>query len=506
MFLNPSLRSKTLIPTIILVFLLYKALQRQRASNWSYPSLKPSSNYTGSSAFPGTVSTYKDDRLDENVGRPRRTQTDFWRKFEPLLRASSPACEPPARLGNAGSVGFGSPQARFSRPKLLSMLDGDVEKMRQAHVRFVSSIKENNAIGLVYTSGSRGVVSTAGGYYLPVFVVSLRMLRRTGSTLPVEVFLASHEEYERDICESVLPSLNAQCIILSDILKTAPHSAKVGQYQLKAFAMLFSSFEELLFLDADSFPVHDPRELFTSEPFKSKGLVTWPDFWIMTASDFYYTISAQEKPPVTSRASSEAGEFLLSKRSHQYSLMLAVYYNYFGPSHYYPLLSQGALGEGDKETFLAAAGALGEPYYATRENVRPIGNIQGEEGETVGSAMVQFDPSEEYRLADKGLGHTDDHTIGARPRPFFIHANYPKFNPSSVFDEDRPTRWTNGSDQRAWTSAPGLLDDFGFDVERRFWEEIKGTGCELEGKFRAWKNKVNICANLTRYWHSIFET
>jgi len=68
---------------------------------------------------------------------------------------------------------------------------------------------------------------------------------------PVEVFLSSPRDYEQFICEIVLPALNARCLILSDIL-----GDDVGSFfmiQNKCVAILFSTFEEVLFLDADVF-------------------------------------------------------------------------------------------------------------------------------------------------------------------------------------------------------------------------------------------------------------
>jgi Mannosyltransferase putative len=48
------------------------------------------------------------------------------------------------------------------------------------------------------------------------------------------------------------------------------------------------------------------------------------------------------------RSSTESGEIMYSKPKHELSLLLATYYNYYGPDFYYPLQSQGAPGEGDR--------------------------------------------------------------------------------------------------------------------------------------------------------------
>jgi alpha 1,2-mannosyltransferase len=64
---------------------------------------------------------------------------------------------------------------------------------------------------------------------------------------------------------------------------------------------------------------------------------------------------------------------MISKRKHSLSLLLALYYNFYGPRFYYKLLCQMAAGEGDKETWLAAVTALNKTYYQVREGTQPVG-------------------------------------------------------------------------------------------------------------------------------------
>ncbi|MCJ1257328.1 hypothetical protein MMC24_005153 [Lignoscripta atroalba] len=492
MLLSPSPRVRTVLFGVVIIIVLSYTTFRSR----HLPGGRIESSSSHSS--PQATSTH---------ANYTSSQTEFWRSFQSLLASSGPECESPKRLDRAKAVGYNAVD-ETPRPELLEMPNEDLERMRRAHDNFVHGIKASNAAAAIYTPSTRGIVSTAGGYYLPVLVISLRMLRRTGSNLPMEVFLASKEEYESYICGQVLPSLNAKCIVLSDILDAASQSndtITIQHYQLKSFAMLLSSFEELLFLDADSFPIHSPDKLFESEPFISKGMLTWPDFWASSTSAQYYSISSQTQPPTTLRASSETGEILLSKKSHFQSLLLASYYNYYGPSHYYMLLSQGAPGEGDKETFLAAATALDQPFYATSEKVRPIGHAK-QDGGVAGSAMVQYDPMEDYNLTKQGLWRVKNSTVADSPRPFFVHANFPKFNPVTIFDEGGPTRHPNGTYRRAWTDNEETIKGFGFDLERQFWEEIKWTACELEDKFRSWEKSHGICENVMNYWNNVFGT
>lgn len=482
---------------------------KQSATNTIDASaLNPSSSHfingtfnTHNSSTSSNSTVSKQSVSHANDSSFREKQIEFWRSLEPLLAGSDPDCESPKRLGKTKEEGF-NPSNSPARPDLLEIPKSSIEKMQNAHTNFVEGIKENPP-EMVFTPGSQGLVSTAGGKYLPVFVISLRMLRRTGTTLPVEVFLADHEEYEAYICKEVLPSLSATCVIMSDILESVPHSVDITRYQFKVFAMMFSSFEEILFLDADCFPIHNPEQLFSSEPFRKHGLITWPDFWASSASPLFYQIASQSVPPMTERATSETGELLLSKTTHQRSLLLATYYNYYGPTHYYPLLSQGGPGEGDKETFLAAASVMNETFYATSESVQPIGHMKNDGG-IDGSAMVQYDPVQDYALTQKGLWRVKDSSVAEPPRPFFVHAHFPKFNPATIFHQGGPTKDSNGNDRLAWTDQERTIKGFGVDLERRFWEEIKWTACELEDKFESWQESQDICKNAKAYWNNIY--
>ncbi|KAJ5546425.1 hypothetical protein N7494_004010 [Penicillium frequentans] len=429
-------------------------------------------------------------------------QKDFWKAFHPILERHNPNCPSPQKLEDAGAGHF-DPTVDSPRQDITTLAEEDQKKMEEAHANFVGEIRAaGKALEPVHTSGKRGLVSTAGSTYLPVFVSSMRMLRRTGSTLPVEVFMKDAGEYEKRICNDVLPALNAKCLVLGDVVG----KDIIEHYQLKIFAVLFSSFEEIVWMDADCFPLGKPEDLLDSEPYTSSGLVTWPDFWRSSASPLYYKISRQEAPPITARQSSETGVFLVSKKTHFLPLLLAAYYNYYGPSHYFRLLSQGGPGEGDKETFLQAATAMDAPFYAVSERVQAIGHQLGEK--LAGSAMAQSDPREDYALISQAKWRAKDPNVAPPPHVFFIHANYPKFNPGdNVFGtgwETTPTLKEDGSDGRAWTAPPETIRRFGYDIEKTYWEEIKLVTCRYETLFKSWEHKAGLCQKVEDYWAHVF--
>ncbi|KAJ5107669.1 CAZyme family GT71 [Penicillium angulare] len=481
------LRGRTLISAILAIIWVFALITLWRTYH---------NNSTIESSQP-PISIQASNSHDLIVAHQR-----FWLKFHGHLERHAPGIDPVIEDEKAPTEGFQAKNAP-PRPEFVKVDKEDIEIMKEAHTGFVRAITTSPP-DLKYIPGTKGIVSTAGGSYLPVVVISLRMLRRTGSTLPMEIFLADNSEYEEYICDTVLPSLNARCIILSDILIAAP--ATIKTYQFKPLAMLFSSFEEILFLDADAFPLKKPELLFNSEPYRTNHMVTWPDFWGSSASPLFYQIAGIPSPAMTLRQSTESGEVILSKKTHMRTLLLCTYYNYWGPTHYYPLLSQGAAGEGDKETFIAAASAVNDPFYQVSESICALGHRK-DEGGFAGSAMAQFNPIQDYELTsqDKWRVRGDQ---APTPDVFFIHANFPKFNPATVFEphEVNPAFKDDGTPTRAWTIPEDIVEQFNAkgDVEKAFWEEILWTACELEDKFETWEDRTGVCAGVEDYWRKIY--
>ncbi len=393
----------------------------------------------------------------------------------------------------------GSEEANGDRvpcPTTLGMSQQDVGSMQASQKILLDRLKsfDNSKIRGMYKG--TGVVTVAGGEYFPPAITSILMLRKTGSKLPVHVFLQNREEYEVEICEEYLPTLNAECFVIEDFLRERTPFA-VTHFQLKALAILFSSFETILYLDSDCMPLRNPSELLSTEPFASTGLVSWPDYWIATEDPVFYTIGGLLSFPknVPARAS-ETGEMLISKDKHLPSLLLASYYNVFGPSHYYPILSQGATGEGDKETFMAAAILLGRPYYRVRTRVGTVGYHEG--GEFRGVGMVQHHAGDDLiKLHAK----SDNKTMTVRP--FFLHANMPKMNLGHMVDEGELITEA-GEPRRLWGPKESQIKVFGQDIERSVWHEMIDMACALQKVLNDWQGRERVCDRGREHWDKLY--
>lgn len=220
--------------------------------------------------------------------------------------------------------------------------------------------------------------------------------------------------------------------------------------------------------------------------------------WASTTSPQYYSISSQPTPSLTHRASSESGLLLLSKSHHASTLLLALYYNHHGPTHYYPLLSQRAVGQSDKETYLAAATALSNPIYTVSAPVEELGyhsDNENSKNQFQGCGAAASDPVDEY--AKHVLGNQ---TI-KQPRHAFIHAQTYRMNAATIVEP-----FQNEINQRMWGPRGEFLERFeGRDVEKQVWAETLAVGCQFEPYFRAWENVTQVCKKMGRVYKFLFD-
>jgi hypothetical protein len=277
-----------------------------------------------------------------------RETTEFWNELEEAPWEAAPRINAVAPSQQHIEQNFDEKWPDLVHEELITSSPRDKKQLRESHAEMVKAIPAL-ARRLPYKKRTRGVVMTAGEKYINVLMVSLRMLRRVGSELPVEVYFDKRTVATTGVCLAQMAELNAECRFFSEVWQEV-HMTELKSFQLKVFALLFSTFEDVLFLDADALAVKNPDQLLSAEPFSNTGLVTWPDFWSSSTSPSFWDVAGVDegvgKKEDSARASTESGVLLLSKWKHAGTLLLATYYNYYGPGYFYPLLSQSAQGEG----------------------------------------------------------------------------------------------------------------------------------------------------------------
>lgn len=404
------------------------------------------------------------------------------------------------------------------------------DSLISSHSKVVSSIPKTFPKG--FYEGN-GVVMVGGGRYGMFCFLVIKQLRDLGSRIPVQVFIPDHYEDEREYCENILPLVNATCITSAPLFTPGGQNKRqFERFQLKMLLILSSSFENVLFLDSDSFALKTVDYLFETEPFLSTGLVIWPDFWRRSTSPAYYKIAGKnlgkrvrngvdsftnpsfystgyEKMsdiPLHDRensipdGSSEAGEILINKYKHLSTLLLSLYYNTYGPDFYYAIFTQWCYGQGDKETFIAAAHTLNNPYYQIKRKCEQIGDITGELPKLTGMGLLQFSPVKDYEIAQdlqrklaknpKLSTNQDGYDKSYVPRQFqirnqdllFLHSNHgPKFDPTRLINENKEHR-RFGTD----------MTKIGFDFEAKQFETLKEFVCDRKLVFTNLREGVNI--------------
>lgn len=374
----------------------------------------------------------------------------------------------------------------------------------------------------------KGYVVVGGGKYTWLALLSIEILRSVGSVLPVEVFIPTEEEFEEEFCNTILPKYNARCIQVGNVFdKDLLKELEVSGYQYKSLALLTSSFEHAFLLDSDDYPVTNPDVLFDSALYENYTMITWPDYWRRTTSPLYYDVTGKKVGNQTRYLNdehtdskyfrknaddktisykvqfhdregtirdwtTESGQMLINKKVHFKALLLALYYNLEGKFGFYPLLSQGGAGEGDKETFVAAANFYGLDYYQVHKNPdRAYGYFRPGTG-VMDTTIVQYDPIRDSELVryvgrgvdaeielNKGKFRYDYQTLHQKKitvessNPMFYHVHDPKMDPFAIYLHKSSF---NLKDEKI-RNLGGDYPRFGFDLELLLWEKINQHLC-----------------------------
>ena len=232
----------------------------------------------------------------------------------------------------------------------------------------------------------RGIVICAGakhlphrglpnGGYMPCVWVLVSKLRMMGCNLPIQLWHIGTPEMDPHISK-MLAEYGVECIDARDVEEQVGIRILAG-WEMKVFATKWSSFEEVLFLDADNAPINrDVGLLFEGEEYKRTGAVFWPDYdhWVLHENIWriFGILSPGREPAL------ESGQYLINKKKCWKELCLSLKYAEHSDyvfKHVY----------GDKEVFHLAWRQLGSEYSIPKRG-------PGWEGDKAGGfCIVQHD-------------------------------------------------------------------------------------------------------------------
>jgi len=224
----------------------------------------------------------------------------------------------------------------------------------------------------------RGIVICGGGdVFFPCTWVCCSMLRAVGCALPVELWYRGPREMTGETI-ALMAELGVTCVDAFAVAQKHP-VRRLDGWELKAYAIAYCGFAEVLYLDADNMALHDPEILFASEMYCRHGAMFWPDRysgpgtgqeWLKRETWELCGVPYRLEPEF------ESGQMLVDKRRCWRALALALHLNSHSDFYY-------AFFYGDKDTFHLAWRRAGLEFGQVERKPVTLGASQ---------AIVQFGP------------------------------------------------------------------------------------------------------------------
>ena len=212
----------------------------------------------------------------------------------------------------------------------------------------------------------RGVVLCAGGpIHLANAYVCLKFLR-TFTDLPVELFYAGPVEMPEGVDD--LLQKDFAPIVLADItgrkFREEHPFLDIRNFrgcQIKPYALLYSSFEEIFYIDVDNIPLQSPVTLFESEEYKQTGALFWPDLPITrSTTEELFQVFGVTAEVLKRELEFESGQIVLNKRRCWRALLTVCLAN-SDVENFREFCYRHTLG--DKDTFRLAFQFAYQPYH-----------------------------------------------------------------------------------------------------------------------------------------------
>jgi len=217
----------------------------------------------------------------------------------------------------------------------------------------------------------RGIVIPAGGELYGRLAWNLvTTLRGLGCTLPIEIWhLAGEmpEDMAAVFADAGCRLVDADSTLARLGITPRAVEAESGRgrgWWLKAIAVRYTGFAEVLLLDADNVPARDPTYLFHDKAYTRPGAFFWPDLppvgnrseWVPEAA--WRNVGLN---PVYGARPLESGQLLVDRRRHLHALDIALLLNDWRDYVYQFVY-------GDKDTWLLAWHLAGSEYGLPRRN------------------------------------------------------------------------------------------------------------------------------------------
>ncbi|XJO71596.1 hypothetical protein BDV3_001081 [Batrachochytrium dendrobatidis] len=250
--------------------------------------------------------------------------------------------------------------------------------------------KYRSAIDMLLNTTGRGIAITTGSKYALVAKLVVTMLHEIGSTLPIEIFYCGKDDLGTNELEMFSAFPNVKLADMQDILGIDQCSRG---YENKPFAVLASSFREVIMIDADVLFFQPPEVIFESAGYKEMGAVIFRDRTLEygtwnhgpslkrlveeIAHPYLSNLIYPEARVMRKKTAQEidAGVVVWDKMRTMPAILLTCLLN---SSPYKHWIYDRTLG--DKETFWLSHEALHLPLYVPKDNGGSIGRLTESRG------------------------------------------------------------------------------------------------------------------------------
>ncbi|KAJ1550245.1 hypothetical protein HK096_007959, partial [Nowakowskiella sp. JEL0078] len=216
----------------------------------------------------------------------------------------------------------------------------------------------------------RGVVVVFTPELMAWLVAGIKMLRKYGCKLPIEVWCFRDEL--SDVNMRTVEALGEEEMLVSvRFADETWYPMSVGRgveekgYHIKIVALANSGFENVLMMDCDAFAMSNPEYLFDSVEYIQFGALFWPDYWRTTDNSPVWEWMDQ---PCVDEREQESGIMFVNRRRTWKALNLLWYLN-----RNQEIRNWHNFLNGDKDMFRFAFRAAGTPGYFIPHLVAPGG-------------------------------------------------------------------------------------------------------------------------------------
>ncbi|KAF9175061.1 hypothetical protein BGX21_010564 [Mortierella sp. AD011] len=255
------------------------------------------------------------------------------------------------------------------------------------------------SFSLYRTYSGRGLVFCAGNGQFEFVVTSIQSIRnRLKSTLPIQIYHMGDDDLSKER-QTYLREM-ASGIEVIDVTQILDNDyMQLGGWSIKPFAMLASSFEEVMFVDADAYFLQDPITLFDDPGYQATGALFFYDRTLFADShdqpEWLKSVSPllSSFPPISrmfrllSAHEQESGVVLINKRTRFLGLLATCKSN----GKWERDLVSYKVFHGDKETFWTGFEMIQEPYVFMRNYGGVIGELRPDNPQSVCGAQLHED-------------------------------------------------------------------------------------------------------------------